>query len=407
MGSVTGSLYDRLHRHPGRPENWEIIPGDRTNGRTEPGVWDRDRDDRDRSSRSRGEAMDFGLFFLMQRDPAWSEQAVYDSGVEQMLAAESLGYHSVWLAEHHFNDYGLCPAPTVLAAFVAARTTTLRLGMGVNLLPLHHPVDLAEQLAVLDVVSGGRLDVGIGRGGTLQDYQTFQSDRSDSRKRVEEGIALMRECWAARPFDFQGRFHSAERLHCRPGPVQTPHPPLFMAANSEDSVRSAARLGLPTLSAFFVPVAELVKRRDIYRDEALAAGHSLVEIAAREQESWGMRVVHVAATREEALRATEAPFMGYQQRMSVLRSESTGGGVPDSFDRSILRLRPFGDYLDSGMALIVTAAEVARGLETYCDATGHRRMLLLMALPGLDTAAALRSMRRFVDQVAPAFRSAA
>ena len=102
--------------------------------------------------------MDFGLFFLMQRDEQWSEQAVYASGLEQMLAAEALGYHSVWIAEHHFNDYGLCPTPPVLAAFVAARTTTLRLGMGVSLLPLHHPVDLAESLAVLDVVSGGRLD---------------------------------------------------------------------------------------------------------------------------------------------------------------------------------------------------------------------------------------------------------
>ncbi|PYM53663.1 MAG: LLM class flavin-dependent oxidoreductase, partial [Candidatus Rokuibacteriota bacterium] len=74
--------------------------------------------------------MEFGLFFLMQRDEEWSEQSVYDSGLEQMLAAEALGYSSVWIAEHHFNDYGLCPAPPVLAAFVAARTTVLRLGMG-------------------------------------------------------------------------------------------------------------------------------------------------------------------------------------------------------------------------------------------------------------------------------------
>src|SRR5262249_60632881 len=105
--------------------------------------------------------MDFGLFFLMQRDDAWTEQAVYDSALPQMLAAQPLGYHSAWIAEHHFADYGLCPAPPVLAAFVAARSRTLRLGMGVSLLPLHHPVDLAEQLAVLAVVSGGRLDVGL------------------------------------------------------------------------------------------------------------------------------------------------------------------------------------------------------------------------------------------------------
>src|SRR5260370_21870073 len=157
--------------------------------------------------------MDFGLFFLMQRDERWSEQAVYDSDVEQMLAAESLGYQSVWIAEHHFNDYGLCPAPQVLAAFVAARTTTLRLGMGVSLLPLHHPVDLAEQLAGLDVVSGGRLDVGIARGRTLQDYQTFRPDRGDAPARADGGIALLQQASGGAPFDFQGRVHSAERLH--------------------------------------------------------------------------------------------------------------------------------------------------------------------------------------------------
>ena len=349
--------------------------------------------------------MDFGLFFLMQRDPDWSEQAVYDSGVRQMLAAESLGYHSVWLAEHHFNDYGICPAPSVLASFVAARTSTLRLGMGVSLLPLHHPVDLAEQLAVLDVLSGGRLDVGIGRGGTLQDYQTFQSDRSDSRKRVEEGIAMMRQCWSGQAFDYQGRFHSAERLHVRPRPAQRPHPPLYMAANSEDSVRSAAHLGLPTLSAFFVPVDELRRRHDVYREEAFAMGRSHAEVEHLERQAWGMRVVHVAANRDEALRATEAPFMGYQERLARLRSEGTGGGLPDSFDRSFVRLRPFREYLDSGVAVIGSPDEVRQGLQAYLDLTGHRRVLLVMALPGLPTDAALGSMELFAKQVAPALQT--
>ncbi|MGH7389002.1 MAG: LLM class flavin-dependent oxidoreductase [Candidatus Rokuibacteriota bacterium] len=351
--------------------------------------------------------MDFGLFFLMQRDDRWSERAVYDSALEQMLATEALGYHSVWIAEHHFNDYGLCSAPPVLASFVAARTTTLRLGMGVSLLPLHHPVDLAEQLAVLDVVSGGRLDVGIGRGGTLQDYQTFQSDRADARARVEEGIALLQQSWSGAPFDFQGRFHSAERLHVRPRPVQQPHPPLFVAANSEDSVRSAARLGLPTLSSFFVPVDELQRRRRLYREVAHAAGRSEAEVDELERRSWGMRVVHVAPSRDEALRATEAPFMGYQRKMAVLRSDSTGGSVPNSFDRTMLHLRPFEEYLATGWTLIGAPDEVREGLQQYLEATGYQRVLLLMALPGLPTAPALRSMRLFADEVAPAMAPAA
>jgi alkanesulfonate monooxygenase SsuD/methylene tetrahydromethanopterin reductase-like flavin-dependent oxidoreductase (luciferase family) len=346
--------------------------------------------------------MDVGLFFLMQRDEAWSEQGTYDSALEQMLAAESLGYHSVWIAEHHFNDYGLCPAPPVLAAYLAARTQTLRLGMGVSLLPLHHPVDLAENLAVLDVVSGGRLDVGIGRGGTLQDYQTFQSDRADARARVEEGIALMQASWSGEPFDFRGRFHSAERLHVRPRPAQQPHPPLFIAANSEDSVRSAARLGLPTLSSFFVPVDELLRRQQLYRALARESGRAETEIEALEQRGWGMRVVHVAPTRREALAAVEGPFMGYQQKMAVLRSDGTGGTVPNSFDRSLLKLRRFEEYLSTGWMVVGTADEVRAGLQRYLDVTGYRRILLLMALPGLATGLALRSMRLFAEHVAPA-----
>src|SRR4029077_4772539 len=111
----------------------------------------------------------------------------------------------------------------------------------------------------------------IGRGGTRQDDQTFQSDREDSLARVEEGIELIRKSWSGEPFDFTGRFHSAERLHVRPRPVQRPHPPLFIAANSEDSVSSAARLGLPTLSSFFVPLTELERRHDLYREASLAA----------------------------------------------------------------------------------------------------------------------------------------
>jgi alkanesulfonate monooxygenase SsuD/methylene tetrahydromethanopterin reductase-like flavin-dependent oxidoreductase (luciferase family) len=110
----------------------------------------------------------------------------------------------------------------------------------------------------------------------------------------------------------------------------------------------------------------------------------------------------VAPDHDEALRATEGPFMGYQRRMAVLRSDATGGSVPGSFDRSLLRLRAFHEYLDDGWALIGTPAEVTRGLQQFCEATGYERVLLVMALPGLRTDLALRSMRLFADEVAPA-----
>src|SRR5947209_335110 len=149
--------------------------------------------------------MRFGLFYLMQRDPDWSEEAVYDAELAQMELAEQAGFTSVWVAEHHFSDYGLCPVPPVLAAHVAARSRRIRVGMGVSLLPLHDPVALAEQLAVLDQVSGGRLDVGIGRGGAGPAYQSFGATYDESRERVAEGVELLRRCWSGEQFSFQGR----------------------------------------------------------------------------------------------------------------------------------------------------------------------------------------------------------
>jgi alkanesulfonate monooxygenase SsuD/methylene tetrahydromethanopterin reductase-like flavin-dependent oxidoreductase (luciferase family) len=135
---------------------------------------------------------------------------------------------------------------------------------------------------------------------------------------------------------------------------------------------------------------------------AAAAGCPEAEIDALQGREWGMRVVHVAPTREEALRAVEAPFMGYQRKMAVLRSDGTGGTVPNSFDRRALRLRPFQEYLATGWTLLGTPDEVREGLGQYLEATGYQRVLLLMALPGLPTELALRSMRMFAEHVAPA-----
>ena len=345
--------------------------------------------------------MQFGLFFLMQRDPGWSEESVYEAELAQMVAAEEYGFDSVWVAEHHFSDYGLCPSPPVLAAHVAARTRRLRVGMGVSLLPLHDPVVLAEHLAVLDLVSGGRLDVGIGRGGTEREYRAFGVAEDESRARVEEGIALLRACWSGEPVTFHGRFRSVDGVRVTPRPRQQPHPPLFIAANSPDSGLFAARLGVPTLSSFFVPAAELRRRLDAYRAGALAAGHAPETVEDLLDRSWGMRVVHVAPDRAAALRASEGPFMSYQRQLAARRTEGTGARLPSSFDPALVRLRPFAEYLDAGLALIGSPAEVADALGRYAEETGYRRVMLLMALPGLPAADTLRSMELFAAHVMP------
>lgn len=337
--------------------------------------------------------MRFGLFFLMQRDPDWSEQAVYEAELAQMDAAEGLGFESVWIAEHHFSDYGLCPVPPVLAARVAARSQRLRVGMGVSLLPLHDPVLLAEQLAVLDQASGGRLDVGIGRGGAGPDYETFGVSYEESRDRVEEGIELLRRCWSGEQLDFAGRFRSVKGIRVTPRPRQRPHPPLFVAANSSDTNLHAARMGLPTLSSFFIPAPELARRREAFRQEAIGSGHAATTVEALIERSWGMRCVHVAADGDAAIEAARGPFMAYQSRLSARAN------VRDRLSHA--RLRPFEEYLELGMAIFGSPDQLVDGLGRYAEATGYRQVMLLMAIAGLPAADVLRSMELFAARVLP------
>ena len=196
--------------------------------------------------------MKFGLFFVMQRPDHVSERFIYESEIPQMVAAEELGYDSVWIAEHHFTSYGVCSAPQVLAAAVAGQTTRLRVGMGITLLPLHDPIQIAEELAVLDVLSGGRLDVGIGRASTPAEYSGYNIPYEESRARVDEGLEILRGVWTHDPFSYAGAFRQVHDVSLVPKPLQRPHPPLFLACNSAETVPIAARHGLPMMSSFAV-----------------------------------------------------------------------------------------------------------------------------------------------------------
>src|SRR6266536_375788 len=124
--------------------------------------------------------MKFGLFFVLQRPEHLSERQIYETELAQMVAAEEFGYDSIWIAEHHFSNFGICSAPQVLAASVAGQTKRLRVGMGITLLPLHDPVQLAEELSVLDQLSGGRLNVGIGRASTGAEYSGYNIPHEES-----------------------------------------------------------------------------------------------------------------------------------------------------------------------------------------------------------------------------------
>jgi alkanesulfonate monooxygenase SsuD/methylene tetrahydromethanopterin reductase-like flavin-dependent oxidoreductase (luciferase family) len=191
-----------------------------------------------------------------QRDAAEADPGRF---LRHFQRLEALGFDGVWLNELHFQRQGLpYPSPLLLAAAVFARTERLRVGTSVIVLPLHHPLFVAEQVAQLDHQSGGRLDVGIGRGTISRAYARLGLDAGGDtlRERFEEGYRVLRQAWTQPAVRHRGRFWTLDGVPVGPAPVQQPHPPLFVAGTSPDTIRFAAREGLPLLLAAHPPEAE-------------------------------------------------------------------------------------------------------------------------------------------------------
>src|SRR5213593_2869678 len=183
--------------------------------------------------------MKFGIFGSAQAKrggPDTDSGAGFRDFVELNVAAEALGFVSSFLVEHHFTGFGQVSATLNLLTWVGARTTTLRLGTAVIVLPWHNPVLLAEQAATLDLVSGGRLDFGIGKGYRHNEFRGFAIAQEEAGARFEESVEVITKSWLSRTrFSHHGRFWHFDDIVVEPPPAQKPHPPLWVAAASEAS----------------------------------------------------------------------------------------------------------------------------------------------------------------------------
>lgn len=212
--------------------------------------------------------MRFGLFGSAQSDPTDPAQG-YNDYLDFLLEAESLGYHGTFLTEHHFTGWGQVSAPLHLLSWLAARTTTLRLGTGVMVLAWHNPILLAEQVATVDVLSGGRLDLGIGRGYRHSEFRGFAMDPDEAEDRFTESLEVMTRAWSSRGrFSYHGKFWRFDDVLLEPPPVQSPHPPLWVSAGRDASIRAAAERGLRLLLDQFTPIETIEHRIKVYRQAA-------------------------------------------------------------------------------------------------------------------------------------------
>jgi natural product biosynthesis luciferase-like monooxygenase protein len=223
--------------------------------------------------------MKFGLHYLLSCAEGQSPVERYRETIEQATCAEALGFESVWPVEHHFHAaVSISPCPALLLAAIAARTRTLRLGTAIVQLPLTHPLRIAEELATLDVLSDGRVEFGVGRGGNPSHFAGFGVPMAESRGRMSEALDFVRRAWTEDRFSFEGLFYQAHDLALAPRPVQRPHPPIRMAANSPETALWAARAGLPLLVASNVnPIPKLRELVPLYRRARAEAGHATTE----------------------------------------------------------------------------------------------------------------------------------
>jgi len=219
--------------------------------------------------------INFGTFLLMQSPSARSSQEIYARGVEIAQAAEALGFGNVWLAEHHFSTYGYLSRPAQLATYIAAKTTRIRVGTAVIVVPLHHPLVIAEEIATLDLLSGGRLDVGLGRGYQPYEFERFGLELESGRARWEESIDILLKTFEGRPFSYDGKLFKIPETTVFPQPLQKPHPPIWIPGTaSPETAIWAGRRGY-TFVPFLVPFDIARELFDYYRQGAAEVGREV------------------------------------------------------------------------------------------------------------------------------------
>ena len=355
--------------------------------------------------------MRFGWLTLGLSPSSEGDYEAIHQQLDQACLAEAAGFDGLWLTEHNFTGESVYCDPIPFATAVAARTSRIRIGFAVIQLALRHPIRLAVQLALLDNLSGGRIDVGVGHGTNYNEYEFvgygLRSD--DSRERMAETLDVMVRAWTESPLVHHGKFYQLSLPALRPRPRQRPYPPIWRAVSSAGSVRECGRLGALILLAR-IPLAPVPGRLALYDAGLTDGGHSdATRRRLREQVAlW--RFVHVAESQSQAEDELATALRGTRHHMVHARATHNppGFAVDDS------RVNPWNDpkvsdddgvrYALEASSIYGTAARVADQVAAIRDA-GIHHVLCQMSTGYLPHPRVMDSMRRFGDEVIPRFRA--
>src|ERR1700761_7900499 len=337
--------------------------------------------------------MRFGLFGAAQAQrggaPDVDSAAGFNDYIEYLIEAEALGYHSAFIVEHHFTGFGQVSATLNLLSWVGAKTTTLRLGTAVIVLPWHNPVLLAEQAATVDLLSGGRLDFGIGKGYRHNEFASFRIPMEQAGARFEEAIDIITRSWTSNErFSFHGQFWQFDDIVVEPPTKQQPHPPFWQGAGPADSIRKVAPRGHNLLLDQFASIDETISRFNTYKAAMLANG-----FAFDPSQAGAARAFFVTDTKEEKSAAIDRR-MTAQKRLHAISQRPDGNNTAS--------IMAFSDTREANeeATLFGTPDEICRKLERL-QAAGVEYVLL----NGGGTSRT--NLQRFAKEVMPHFRTEA
>jgi alkanesulfonate monooxygenase SsuD/methylene tetrahydromethanopterin reductase-like flavin-dependent oxidoreductase (luciferase family) len=334
------------------------------------------------------------LFLIPTPDASISFADRYRHVLEMAEYGNDKGFEAVWITEHHFSDYGYSPNPLMLLGEVGRVAPDLRLGTAILVLPLWHPVRLAEDVATLDVLSGGRVDVGIGRGYQPYEFGALGVDLSKNRDQFNEALNIAIDAWTKDDFEYDGRFWNVPRTTVFPKPVQQPHPPIWMAATTPPSIRAAVERGYHLCTGTGAVFEEL-QMRNAYIDSVLADMGRPPEGIERAAN----RFVFCSTSQDEIDDAI------HQSRWQIRVSRVlTGGGVPIG-GRNEAPPYPGEPDIETWQRRMIIGDpdECVRRIQNLADA-GITYIFGLFEFGGLDHDVAMRSIKLFSDHVMPAIR---
>jgi len=346
--------------------------------------------------------MEFGYYILNTYEPErdGSASSLYGRYLEQAEAAEAAGFNAIWATEHHFRHFGgMTPSPQLLLTAISQRTRRARLGSSVSILPLHHPLRIAEDFAVLDVLSDGRLEFGAGRGMVLSGYRGYGSDWADAQERMKEALTLIDAAWTRPRITFSGQHYQCEDVLVLPRPLQQPRPPIWVTANVDPaSFKWVGEQGYDLMILpWLYPVEETQARLALYRDSRTAAGHD------GPGRVLAMYPAHVAGSAAEARAHAEEPWHVWREYalQEVMADAARRPELPERVQRlsyenmAAQRRAIFGDPEQ--------CAATARWIQ---ETFGVTHLALTFHFGGLDHRAALTAIELWAREVAPAVESA-